>query len=197
MTPRILDDLGRVRPSARLTHLIVQLIPQSRRAATSALSNPKGTKTMGPVETASNGRLVNGRFAQGNTLAKGNPHARRMHDLRRALLDSVDSQTVQDVTQKLADLARGGDVQAAKLLLEYVVGEPVQSVELSGPEGEPLGIDFGSVQNALLNALAPFPEARVQVAMMLRGLADDRLPDTSRPACDGPRPGGDDGSRGA
>jgi hypothetical protein len=59
---------------------------------------------MTTVETASNGRFGNGRFAPGNGLARGNPHPRRMHEQRRALLDSVDSSTVQDVARKLADL---------------------------------------------------------------------------------------------
>jgi hypothetical protein len=177
--------------------LVQTSTPKRSRKSPLIPSYLRGIEIMSTVETAPNGRFENGRFAPGNNLAKGNPHARRMHELRRALLDAVDPETVQDVTQKLAELARGGDVPAAKLLLEYVVGKPVQSVELSGPDGEPLGIDFGSIQTSLLNALAPFPEARIQVAMMLRGLADDRLSDTAGSACDGSGPSRDDGGGGA
>jgi hypothetical protein len=126
------------------------------------------------VKPGSDGRLPDGRFAAGNAIARGNPVNRRMASLRAALLDSATSEAVQAVGAKLAELARGGDVQAAKVWLDFVVGKPPQAVELTGADGEPLaGLDWGRVQGAILDALAPFSEAKVAVALKLRELTDD------------------------
>jgi hypothetical protein len=114
-----------------------------------------------------------GRFAPGNRASRGNPLARRMFQLRRSLLDAADPEAVARVGRKLAALAEAGDVQAAKVWLDYVVGRPAQAVELSGPAGEPLGVDLGGLHAALMATLAPFPEARVRVALALKGLADE------------------------
>jgi hypothetical protein len=110
-----------------------------------------------------------------------------MYELRAALLEAADGETVARVGRKLAELAEGGDVQAAKVWLEYVVGRPPQALELSGPFGSPLGGDWSQFQRILLGALGNFPEARVALAVALRGLADDAH------ARDAERPG--DGSR--
>jgi hypothetical protein len=45
-----------------------------------------------------------------------------------------------EITAKLAELAEAGDVQAARLWLEYTIVKPIPAVELSGPDGEPLGL---------------------------------------------------------
>jgi hypothetical protein len=52
-----------------------------------------------------------------------------------------------------------------------VVGKPATSLELSGPDGEPLGgFDWPEVQRSLMAALAPYAEARVAVALTLKQL---------------------------
>lgn len=141
---------------------------------------------------ASNGRLPDGRFGLGNPGGRGNPNARKMYELRRALVDAATPKVVAGLGRKLAMLGLQGDVQAAKLYLEYVVGKPPQAVELTGADGEPLGLDWGRVQAAVLGALGAFPEARLAVAMSLRRLADDG---GSEPG-DGPGPGDADGGGG-
>jgi hypothetical protein len=96
-----------------------------------------------------------------------------MYELRQALLDAADPAAVARVGRKLAELAEAGDVQAAKVFLEYACGRPAQAVELSGPDGEPLGVDWSRLQGVLLEALGRFPEAKEVVAVALKGLADD------------------------
>src|SRR4051812_16452448 len=150
---------------------------------------------MSAVRTDSDGRTPDGRFGPGNRLSGGNPNARRLFELRKALLDSADADDVRRVGRRLLALAEDGDVQAAKLWLENVVGKPAQAIELSGPDGEPLGVDWGRLQAVLLGALSRFPEARVQVALALRGLADDNR-DAER-AGDGTRPEPPDGGPGS
>src|SRR4051812_39257683 len=110
------------------------------------------------------GHTPDGKFARGNKLASGNPVAKRMYELRRALLDAADAGTVQRVARKMGELAAEGDVAAAKLYLEYAVGRVPQAIELSGPDGEPIGLDWGRVHTAIMGALAEFPQARVAVA---------------------------------
>src|SRR3954466_6916760 len=98
------------------------------------------------VRNGTKGRLTAGRFGAGNRFGGGNPNARRMFDLRKALLDSAKPEDVQAVGAKLAELAMAGDVQAAKLWLEYTVGKPPQAVELTGPDGSALGLDWQRVE---------------------------------------------------
>ena len=128
---------------------------------------------MSTVSSGPNGRAQGGRFAPGNSFARGNPNARRQHELRAALLEAATDADVQEVGRTLAGLAKGGDVQAAKVWLDFVCGRPPAAVELTGADGGPLvGIDWARLQAALLDALGPFGEARVAVALRLKELAD-------------------------
>ena len=75
------------------------------------------------------GRKSNGQFAKGNKHGTGNPYARRVARLRSALLDAVGENGLADIVQGMISAAKGGDVAAAKLLLSYLLGKPVESVE--------------------------------------------------------------------
>ena len=136
-----------------------------------------------PVAPGSNGRGPGGRFAPGNRLAQGNLVNRRMYYLRARLLSAISPAAIEAAGRQLCAQAEAGDLAAIRVLLDYAVGRPPQAVALSGPDGEPLGTDWGRVQAALTEALAPFAEARVAVALKLRGLVDDR---GAEPAGDGP-----------
>lgn len=78
-----------------------------------------------PSPTESNGRGTNGRFLPGNRLAKGNPAARRAQALRFALMRAVTPADLTTIVAKLIELAAAGDVQAAKLILDRVLGPAV------------------------------------------------------------------------
>jgi hypothetical protein len=54
----------------------------------------------------------------------GKAIARKAATLRRAMIDSVTEQDICDVTQRLLDLARDGQLAAIKLLLQYTLGKP-------------------------------------------------------------------------
>ena len=127
------------------------------------------------VRTEPNGRSPGGRFALGNAFARGNPNARRMHELRQALLAAVRPEDVQAVGARLLELARAGDIQAAKVWLEFVIGKPSQAIELSGVDGTTLKIDIGRVAGEILAALSDQPEARILVAARLRSLVGEDL----------------------
>jgi hypothetical protein len=70
------------------------------------------------------GREANGRFAPGNPGGPGNPFARKVAALRKAVLDAVSVEDIQAVFAVLLEKAKAGDTAAAKLVLQYAVGKP-------------------------------------------------------------------------
>jgi hypothetical protein len=78
---------------------------------------------------AAEGRDAGGRFARGNKGGPGNPFARRVAELRSALLEAVTPERVRCLAEGLYQRALGGDTAAAKLLLAYTLGRPAQAVD--------------------------------------------------------------------
>ena len=78
-----------------------------------------------PSPTNPNGRSSSGKFAAGNRFGKGNPHARRVQQLRTAILDAVTPDDVKAIVAGLIEAAKSGDVAAAKLLLDRCLGKVV------------------------------------------------------------------------
>ena len=74
-------------------------------------------------------RDANGRFAIGNGGGPGNPFARQTAALHKALLDKVTVEEIGAIADKLLELAKAGNLAAAKLLLQYVIGKPAQAVQ--------------------------------------------------------------------
>jgi hypothetical protein len=125
----------------------------------------------GASNGASSGRTGGGRFGPANKHGRGNPLARRQYELRQMLLEAVEPKDVQDIYNVLLKATLGGDVQAARLVLEYALGKPAQALELTGAEGSRLGGDL-TLQAVIVSALAGFPEARLAVAAELRAIRD-------------------------
>jgi hypothetical protein len=73
------------------------------------------------------GRGSDGRFAPGNAGGPGNLYAARVGELRGALLDAVTPEDLRAVVRALVDAAKGGDVTAAKVLFERVLGRPLEA----------------------------------------------------------------------
>jgi hypothetical protein len=65
-----------------------------------------------------------GRFAKGNPGGPGNPHARRAARLRAAMYKAVTPADLRDVISALLSSAKGGDVSAAKELMQRLLGPP-------------------------------------------------------------------------
>ena len=63
-----------------------------------------------------------GRYLPGNPGGPGNPHSRRVNELRVALLDAVTPDDIRQVVRRLITLAQGGDVAAARLLFDRCLG---------------------------------------------------------------------------
>jgi hypothetical protein len=79
-----------------------------------------------PSTTGGNGRGSDGRFGPGNRCARGNPHAKKVAQLRGGLLAAVTVRDVRDVARALLRSAKEGDVAAARELLQRLLGPPVE-----------------------------------------------------------------------
>jgi hypothetical protein len=86
---------------------------------------------------ANTGRDGARRFAPGNPGGPGNPHARRVAHLRRLLLGSLSDQEAVEIMKQLIELARGGNLQAIKLVLQYTVGKPAAAPDPDFDEQQP------------------------------------------------------------
>src|SRR5262245_43627356 len=74
-------------------------------------------------------RDANGRFVNGNPGGPGNPFARKVAALRKALIHFVTVDDMKHVAFILKEKAMGGDLVAIKLLFQYVLGKPAETVD--------------------------------------------------------------------
>lgn len=88
---------------------------------------------MAPSPAGSNGRGELGRFATGNKFGTGNPNASKVQKLRAAVLRAISEEDVQGIILTMIDLAIGGDIAAAKLILS-TIGPPTESDTTTAPE---------------------------------------------------------------
>ncbi len=80
-----------------------------------------------PTGNGSNGRdPTTGRFLKGNPGGPGNPNTQHLMRLRAAMIGAVKENNILEAAAALCEKARGGDVQAIKLLFEYTIGKPEQ-----------------------------------------------------------------------
>ena len=85
-----------------------------------------------PIPNGTNGRDERGRFAKGNPGGPGNPLARRAQELRTAAMGAVTADDMRGVIRRLVDMAKEGDVQAARLVLERTLGKVTAPAGIDG-----------------------------------------------------------------
>ena len=84
-----------------------------------------------PSPNGSNGgRNAGGRFAPGNRGGPGNPHAKRTAAIRGLLLDTITDDDLRAIIAKLVEMAKGGDLAAARELLDRTIGKPKSTAEI-------------------------------------------------------------------
>ena len=97
-------------------------------------------------ETSANGiHTSGGKFAAGNPGGPGNPHGGQVARLRAVMLEAVTPEDMRDVTRKLVEMAKGGDLKAIHLLLNWTLGKadsgPLVAVQMNqqanGPGASP------------------------------------------------------------
>ena len=95
--------------------------------AARAAKPSRNGKAAAAVATGSDGAdhdATTGRFVRGNQAACGNAFARQVAERRKAILAAVSAEDIGRVAKKLCEMAVGGDVPAAKVLLTFVCGKP-------------------------------------------------------------------------
>lgn len=83
--------------------------------------------TLQPSPNRDNGRDGKGRFAKGNPGGPGNPHARRVGELRSALLEAITPDAIRKAVEALIREAEGGNVSAARELIDRAIGKPIEA----------------------------------------------------------------------
>lgn len=93
---------------------------------------------MSPAPTADDGGRdpATGRFLPGNQAGRGNPVHRRVAAMRQELLDALEP-NLPAVARAIVQAARGGDVQAGRLVLERGLGAVRQEPQ------EPPAVELG------------------------------------------------------
>jgi hypothetical protein len=81
------------------------------------------------TQQPSESRDAKGRFSKGNKAGPGNPFARKVAELRAALVNYVTEDDMKHLCFVLKMRAEGGDMVAMKLLLQYVLGKPPETVD--------------------------------------------------------------------
>ncbi len=85
------------------------------------------TDTLRPSPNGANGRGATGRFLPGNGGGPGNPYAKRVAALRAAMLDAISEGDTQAILRRLVELAKAGNVQAAKEVLDRCLGRTLEA----------------------------------------------------------------------
>jgi hypothetical protein len=75
------------------------------------------------------GRDGKGRFAKGNKGGPGNPFARQVAMLRKTLVNFVTEEDMKHIAFVLKMKAESGDIEAIKILFQYVIGKPTDVVD--------------------------------------------------------------------
>ncbi len=78
-------------------------------------------------DTPANGRNHQGHFPQGNPGGRGNPYARQVANLRKKVLQVIDEDKMEEIILELFELAKKGNLQAIKVLLQYTLGKPAEA----------------------------------------------------------------------
>ena len=90
--------------------------------ATDGQRSPSLTEPSGGRDPAT------GKFLAGNAFAQGNPHAKRVGELRTAMLEAVTPRDLRAIVKKLIAQAKAGDVIAAREVLDRSLGKASQTI---------------------------------------------------------------------
>lgn len=121
------------------------------------------TDSTGSSDVSAN-RRPDGRFGPANNAnPSGNPHLKRLAAYQQAVKNAVSPAALEKVLSKIVKLAQGGDMLAAKVLLDRTLGKVRTS---------PRTDQLGQVE---LPAIAKSEDAVTATNEILKGLAEGRI----------------------
>src|SRR5262245_9298042 len=147
-------------------------------AATGANGTATGANGAATPEASNKDRDSHGRFAKGNRAGVGNPFARQVAAFRAAILQATTHEDIKAITKKLIEMARNGNLGAAKLLLAYTCGKVDEA-----PDPDRLDLEEWN----LFREAKPIPQEfhkltrhantdqQLQMARILREMSTDRM----------------------
>jgi hypothetical protein len=97
---------------------------------------------------------ANGRFAPGNSGGPGNPFAREVAELRKAILARLTVEAAGEITDALIARAKSGDVAAARLVFQYALGKPARATEPDRTPIDEMATPLGHVSAERANDLS-------------------------------------------
>ena len=89
-----------------------------------------------PLSIRPDGRDESGRFAKGNPGGPGNPYARRVAEIRSTLLSAVSDEDLRQIALSLVEKAKGGDVMAAREILDRMMGKAKTTLAVESEAAE-------------------------------------------------------------
>jgi hypothetical protein len=131
-----------------------------------------------PVPAAREGRDAGGRFTKGNKGGPGNPFARQVAALRKALVEKVTPEDMEAIATSLILRARGGNLPAIKLLFSYVIGTPTPAVNpdtLDHEEMQQYGREVGMEELLCRVGRALTPEIACDLVRTVRPVNMSRI----------------------
>ena len=167
------DDLGSADPSWSGKGIHASSSPDFGTDFTLDLSSK-------PWEGSYKKRVPAKPFAKGNQYGKANEGKHIRARFRKYLTEARTPRDIRNVARKLRDQALEGNVSAARLWLEHVVGTPLQQIEISGPDNSDL--DIGRVVTAIVIAFGNTPEVQAKVGRALEQLEDMEMDHGSDPS---------------
>jgi hypothetical protein len=116
------------------------------------------TKPANPAITEGPG--ASGRFAKGNPGGPGNSLPRRVAAFRTAMINCITEEDIIAVTKAIIEEAKEGDMAAAKLLFQYVFGQPGSALDSSIDYGKATAeADLLKMMDAIMKAGQAAPKA--------------------------------------
>lgn len=83
---------------------------------------PQTTPDAAPIQGPSH--LPNGKFAPGNKMSRGNPFTKRQALYRIEFAKAITPLQMQAFAQRMYELAMLGEMQAARIVCDYLLGKP-------------------------------------------------------------------------
>jgi hypothetical protein len=130
------------------------------------------------AESSNKDRDSSGRFAMGNRAGVGNPFARKVAGFRAAILSATTHEDIQAITKKLIEMARKGNLAAAKLHWAYTCGKAGDTPDPDRlnleewklfKEAQPIPKEFESLSRHANT------DQQLQMTRILREMSTDRM----------------------